>query len=169
MTSPHPHEGVRAVKATDVRRARDSEHERWTEFGAWLAGRRTSAGLRVRDAAKRAGLPESEWRMLESGFREVGGVRVLPNPGTEVLARVAEVLGVPVEDVLRQLEQPVVRPVTEREPDDGARRLAERFRRLSPADRHLVEQLVERMLRDRSRLGDRLASGREPDEPPATA
>jgi transcriptional regulator with XRE-family HTH domain len=77
------------------------DSSQWVEFGRWLTEQREQRGLRRREAAKRAKLPEAQWRDLETGRKEaVGGFRLLPNPSHDVLERVAEVLELPVDDVL---------------------------------------------------------------------
>jgi transcriptional regulator with XRE-family HTH domain len=132
------------------------ESRQWVEFGRWLAELREERGLRRRDAAKRAKVSESLWRDLETGRKEaIGGIRLLPNPSKDVLERVAEVLEVPVEDLLARIGRPASSaPKLVAHPSsnggvavsgDGAV-LAAKLRRLSERDRVLVEGLVDSML-----------------------
>jgi len=119
----------------------------WTQFGSYLRQARERAGLDVGQAAEHAGVGESDWRAFEAGYREeFGGVRVLPNPTPDVLDRIAVALGVPVEELGARLG-PVARNRsldTHREPQVSE--LARRVDQLPPADRHLVEALVDRLL-----------------------
>jgi len=130
------------------------ESQQWVEFGRWLAEQREQRGLRRRDAARRAKVPETLWRDLETGRKEaIGAIRLLPNPSADVLERVAGALEVPVEDVLARIGRPArqprpsVGPVggTSRVEDDGSL-LSVKLRRLSERDRALVERLVDAML-----------------------
>src|SRR5579863_6851568 len=87
------------------------ESQQWVEFGRWLAEQREQRGLRRRDAARRAKVPETLWRDLETGRKEaIGAIRLLPNPSADVLERVAGALEVPVEDVLARIGRPARPP-----------------------------------------------------------
>jgi transcriptional regulator with XRE-family HTH domain len=130
------------------------ESQQWVEFGRWLVQQREERGLRRRDAARRAKVPETLWRDLETGRKEaIGGIRLLPNPSPDVLERVAGALEVPVEDVLARIGRSPRRPTslastpaeTARAGEDGSV-LGVKLRRLSERDRLLVEQLVDAML-----------------------
>ncbi|MDE3085983.1 MAG: helix-turn-helix transcriptional regulator [Acidobacteriota bacterium] len=136
------------------------ESRQWVEFGRWLAEQREQRGLRRREAAKRAQIPEAQWKDLETGRKEaVGGIRLLPNPSPEMLERVAHVLEIPVEDVLSRVGRPNPRPIAAlRAPsangEVGAANgslLAAKLARLSQRDRALVEALVDSMLELRLR------------------
>lgn len=137
------------------------ESRQWVEFGRWLAEQREQRGLRRREAAKRAQIPEAQWKDLETGRKEaVGGIRLLPNPSPEMLERVAQVLEVPVEDVLSRVGRPRPRPIAlaamggSANGDAGAANgsiLAAKVARLSARDRALVEALVDSMLELRPR------------------
>lgn len=130
------------------------ESRQWVEFGRWLAEQREQRGLRRREAAKRAQIPEAQWRDLETGRKEaVGGIRLLPNPSPEMLERVAEVLEIPVEDVLSRVGRPRHRATLKGMPSangDAATGngslLVAKVARLSARDRALVEALVDSML-----------------------
>ncbi|HTZ10633.1 MAG TPA: helix-turn-helix domain-containing protein [Acidimicrobiales bacterium] len=131
------------------------ESQQWVAFGRWLAEQREHLGLRRRDAARRAKIPETMWRDLETGRKEaIGGIRLLPNPSPEVLERVAGALEVPVEDVLARVGRPRPRPrplAAVPSAGEGGRGeegslLALKLRRLSERDRTLVERLVDAML-----------------------
>jgi len=129
------------------------ESQQWVEFGRWVAEQREQRGLRRRDAARRAKIPETLWRDLETGRKEaIGGIRLLPNPSADVLERLAGALEVPVEDVLARIGRPARAPkpaarATDagRSGDDGSL-LGVKLRRLSDRDRLLVERLVDAML-----------------------
>ena len=137
------------------------ESRQWVEFGRWLAEQREQRGLRRWEAAKRAQIPEAQWKDLETGRKEaVGGIRLLPNPSQEMLERVAQVLEVPVEDVLSRVGRPRPRPIAlarmggsangDAEGANGSI-LAAKLSRLSARDRALVEALVDSMLELRPR------------------
>ena len=135
------------------------ESQQWVEFGRWLVQQREERGLRRRDAARRAKVPETLWRDLETGRKEaIGGIRLLPNPSPDVLERVAGALEVPVEDVLARIGRPARRPTPRpsahadavRPGEDGSL-LGVKLRRLSERDRLLVEQLVDAMLENDER------------------
>ncbi|MHB8438809.1 MAG: helix-turn-helix domain-containing protein [Acidimicrobiales bacterium] len=130
------------------------ESRQWVEFGRWLGEQREERGLRRREAAKRAQIPEAMWRDLETGRKEaVGGIRLLPNPSEDVLSRVADVLEVPLKDVLDRIGRhsaPALRAVTAVTQSsigtaDGGPIVA-KIRRLNARDRALVEHLVDQML-----------------------
>lgn len=131
---------------------RMDESRQWVEFGRWLTARREERGLRRREAAKRAKLPEAQWRDLETGRKEaVGGIRLLPNPSHEVLERVAGVLEVPVDEVLAQVGRPVTATADSRgalngSSSDGDGSLSAKVGRLSVRDRAAVEALIDAML-----------------------
>ncbi|HXW35986.1 MAG TPA: helix-turn-helix transcriptional regulator [Acidimicrobiales bacterium] len=129
------------------------ESQRWAEFGRWIAEQREEKGLRRREAAKLAKVSEAQWRDLETGRKAaVGGIRLLPNPSPDVLARVADALDVPLEDVMARIGRSSnskrkhlsAAPIVSAE-EDGSM-LALKIRRLSDRDRMLVELLVDSML-----------------------
>ena len=130
------------------------ESQQWAEFGRWLADQREQRGLRRRDAARRAKVPESLWRDLETGRKEaIGAIRLLPNPSADVLERVAGALDLPLEDVLARIGRPAHRPrphnnvaVDGPRLDDDGSLLAVKLRRLSDRDRTVVERLVDAMI-----------------------
>jgi len=135
------------------------ESQQWVEFGRWLAEQREQRGLRRRDAARRAKVPETLWKDLETGRKEaIGGIRLLPNPSPDVLERVAAALEVPVEDVLARIGRPTRRPrssasvpaETGRSGEDTSL-LGVKLRRLSERDRLVVERLVDAMLEHEDR------------------
>ena len=129
------------------------ESQQWVEFGRWLVEQREQRGLRRRDAARRAKVPETLWRDLETGRKEaIGGIRLLPNPSPDVLERVAGALELPVEDVLARIGRPTrprrtpSPPVDGNRPDEEGALLGLKLRRLSERDRLLVERMVDAML-----------------------
>lgn len=130
------------------------ESRQWAEFGKWLAEQREQKGLRRRDAAKRAQVPEGLWRDLETGRKEaIGGIRLLPNPSQDVLERVAGVLEVPVDEVLARIGRPspsvrrlTLQALNGRDAGEEPLTLEAKLRRLTPRDRALVEHLVDGML-----------------------
>jgi transcriptional regulator with XRE-family HTH domain len=125
-----------------------NEGDRWVEFGRFLREQRDKVGLSRREAAKRSKVPEATWRDLENGQKtSYGGVRVLPNPGSDVLDKIAATLELTLEDLNRHVGRPSNRqkaaPGTAR---SDAPPLAQKIASLGDRDRHLVESMVDRML-----------------------
>ena len=134
------------------------ESQQWVEFGRWLTEQREQRGLRRRDAARRAKVPETTWKDLETGRKEaIGGIRLLPNPSPDVLERVAGALELPVEDVLARIGRPSRRPralasvPVDGRPGEEGSLLSVKLRRLSERDRLVVERLVDAMLEHEDR------------------
>ncbi|MBV8235521.1 MAG: helix-turn-helix domain-containing protein [Acidimicrobiia bacterium] len=126
-----------------------NEAERWVAFGLYLRQQRDNVGLSRREAARRSKVPESTWKDLETGQKtSYGGVRVLPNPGTEVLAKMATVLELSPEELSRHVGRltPKNRSSSTTGSRDGVSVLTAKVARLSDRDRHLVESLVDQML-----------------------
>jgi transcriptional regulator with XRE-family HTH domain len=125
-----------------------NEGERWLQFGQFLRDQRDKVGLNRRQAARRAKVPESLWRDLEAGYTtSYGGVRVLPNPGPDVLEQIAAALEVTTEDLTRHVGRITNRskPVTEVSRKAGSG-LPQKVARLGDRDRRLIESLVDQML-----------------------
>ena len=128
------------------------ESQQWVEFGRWLGEQREEKGLRRREAAKRAKLSEAQWRDLETGRKEaIGGIRLLPNPSRDVLQRVAEVIEVPVDELLARIGRtspPRPRQGGRDAPrlDEDGSALAAKVKRLSDRDRQVVDRLVDTLL-----------------------
>jgi len=125
-----------------------NEAQRWTEFGNFLRAQREKVGLNRRQAARRAKVAETLWRDLEAGYTtSYGGVRVLPNPGPDVLEQIAGALEITTEDLTRHVGRITNRskPITEVN-RRGASALPQKVARLGDRDRRLVESLVDQML-----------------------
>jgi transcriptional regulator with XRE-family HTH domain len=126
-----------------------NEAERWVEFGTYLRQQRDNVGLSRREAARRSKVPESTWKDLETGQKtSYGGVRVLPNPGVEVLAKMAKVLELEPEELSRHVGRTTAkaRGNSGTATRDGVSQLAQKLARLDERDRRLVESLVDQML-----------------------
>jgi transcriptional regulator with XRE-family HTH domain len=126
-----------------------NEAERWVEFGVYLRQQRDNVGLSRREAARRSKVPESSWKDLETGQKtSYGGVRVLPNPAPDVLAKMAKVLELSPEELTRHVGRltPKSKSSSTSGSRDGVSALTARIARLSDRDRHLVESLVDQML-----------------------
>jgi transcriptional regulator with XRE-family HTH domain len=126
-----------------------NEAERWVEFGVFLREQRDKVGLSRRDAARKAKVPEATWKDLENGHKtSYGGVRVLPNPGTEVLAKIAEVLELPPEELNRHVGRlsNKSRTASAASSKDNSTSLAQKIARLGDRDRRLIESMVDQML-----------------------
>jgi transcriptional regulator with XRE-family HTH domain len=128
-----------------------NEAERWVEFGIFLRQQRDKVGLSRREAARRSKVPESTWKDLETGQKtSYGGVRVLPNPGAEVLAKMANVLELEPEELSRHVGRLTskTRAGATATSRDGVTHLAQKIARLGDRDRHLVESMVDQMLEE---------------------
>ena len=126
-----------------------NESERWVEFGVYLRQQRDKVGLSRREAARRSKVPEATWKDLENGHKtSYGGVRVLPNPGTEVLAKIAKVLELSPEELNRHVGRLTnkSKPASGGSSRDGATPLAQKIARLGDRDKRLIESLVDQML-----------------------
>jgi transcriptional regulator with XRE-family HTH domain len=127
-----------------------NEAERWVEFGSFLRQQRDKVGLSRREAARRSKVPESTWRDLETGQKTAfgAGVRVLPNPGSDVLAKMATVLELSPEELTRHVGRTTAkaRASAASASRDGANLLAQKIGRLDERDRRLVESIVDQML-----------------------
>jgi len=128
------------------------ESQRWVDFGRWLAERRETQGLSLEEAATKSEVPEDAWRDLESGLKEsFGGIKVLPNPSTAVLEKVAECLDVPVAEVIGHAGRrpgPARPGAQTAEPEDDRTVLIRKIARLNHRDRQLLDRLVEAMLEE---------------------
>ena len=126
-----------------------NEAERWVEFGLYLRQQRDNVGLSRREAARRSKVPESVWKDLENGHKtSYGGVRVLPNPGADVLDKIAKVLELSPEELSKHVGRFNSKPrsgstATAR---DGVNVLTQKIARLGDRDRRVVEALVDQML-----------------------
>lgn len=128
-----------------------NEAERWVEFGIFLRQARDKVGLSRREAARRSKVPESTWKDLETGQKtSYGGVRVLPNPGAEVLAKMATVLELEPDELSRHVGRATTktRSTAAAAARDGVSQLAQKIARLDDRDRRLVEAMVDQMLGD---------------------
>ena len=126
-----------------------NEAERWVEFGMYLRQQRDNVGLSRREAARRSKVPESVWKDLETGHKtSYGGVRVLPNPAADVLAKIAAVLELSPEELSRHVGRLHTknRSSSATASRDGVSALTQRIARLNERDRRLVETIVDHML-----------------------
>jgi transcriptional regulator with XRE-family HTH domain len=126
-----------------------NEAERWIEFGVFLRQQRDKVGLSRREAARRSKVPEATWRDLETGQKtSFGGVRVLPNPGTDVLAKMAKVLELSPEELNRHVGRlsNKAKPPATSTAKGPATPLTQKLGRLGDRDRRLIEALVDQML-----------------------
>src|SRR5438270_12142207 len=126
-----------------------NEAERWVEFGMYLRQQRDNAGLSRREAARRSKVPEATWKDLENGHKtSYGGVRVLPNPGSDVLAKIAKVLELSPEELNRHVGRLTnkSRPASASSSRDGTTPLAQKIARLGDRDKRLIESLVDQLL-----------------------
>jgi len=118
----------------------------WAAFGRLLEERREQLGLSRRHAARRAGISERAWKMLETGpgstvSSTVGSVRLLPNPTDDELTRIADALEMPKDALFGD-------PSNDSSRETPVDRLTARIAMLSAHDRELVDNLVSRLLVD---------------------
>ena len=128
-----------------------NEAERWVEFGIYLRQQRDNVGLSRREAARRSKVPESTWKDLETGHKtSYGGVRVLPNPGADVLDKIAKVLELSPEELSRHVGRVGTKSkaASTAESRDGVTALSQKIARLDDRDRRLVESMVDQMLEE---------------------
>ncbi len=125
-----------------------NEAERWVEFGMYLRQQRDNVGLSRREAARRSKLPEATWKDLETGHKtSYGGVRVLPNPGPDVLDKIAKVLELSPEELSRHVGRFGTKPkAASTASRDGVTALSQKIARLDDRDRRLIESIVDQML-----------------------
>jgi transcriptional regulator with XRE-family HTH domain len=126
-----------------------NESERWVEFGRFLREQRDKLGISRREAAKRSKVPEATWKDLESGRKTgYGGVRVLPNPGSDVLDKIAGALELAPEELNRHVGRLSNTPkgAAAGGPRSNSSPLAQKISRLGDRDRRLVESVVDQML-----------------------
>ena len=126
-----------------------NEAERWVEFGIYLRQQRDNVGLSRREAARRSKVPEGTWKDLETGHKtSYGGVRVLPNPGPDVLDKIATVLELSPEELNRHVGRfgAKPKPPSTAASRDGVTALSQKLARLDDRDRRLVESMVDQML-----------------------
>ncbi|HEX4490186.1 MAG TPA: helix-turn-helix transcriptional regulator [Acidimicrobiia bacterium] len=111
----------------------------WAELSRVMSERREDLGLSRREAARRAHVSEREWKLLESGTGVTrGSVRIMPNVGHAELERIADALELPPAHLAGTLEAHLG--------GVSADSLCARITRLGPADRRLVEQLIDRLV-----------------------
>jgi transcriptional regulator with XRE-family HTH domain len=124
-----------------------NEAQRWADFGRFVAERREQLSLNRRATAKKAKLPESTLKALESGYQTAyGGVRVLPNLTADELQRLADALELEGGELRGRLGRAAPRLVSATgAPDSRSTALARRIARLDEVDRQLVELLVQRL------------------------
>lgn len=66
------------------------ETQRWRLVGKMLKEAREALDISKREAARRAGVSDSQWGHYESGTRKVQGAHLLPNPSNRHLEAVAQ-------------------------------------------------------------------------------
>ncbi len=126
-----------------------NEAERWVEFGTYLRQQRDNVGLSRREAARRSKVAEATWKDLETGHKtSYGGVRVLPNPGADVLEKIAKVLELSPDELSRHVGRFGTKPksASTAASRDGVTALSQKIARLDDRDRRLVESIVDQML-----------------------
>jgi transcriptional regulator with XRE-family HTH domain len=115
----------------------------WARIGRLLYQGRRSRQISKREAARRAGISEALWRLLEDGGRDVSGRLVLPNPRPENLLAATLAVGMDPQIVFEEADLELPSTFVTEMYDD---RLAHKITQLSERDRTLVEKLVDSML-----------------------
>ena len=113
----------------------------WTRLATSVHLRRLSLELTSAEAARRAGVAESHWKLVEAGSTDGYPVTTFP--------RMAAALDWPDDALDRILDGETDLPVLQPAPQQaasGPAGLAERIGRLSARDQRVVEQLVDAML-----------------------
>lgn len=119
--------------------------------GELIRSARKSAGLSIREAARRAGFSEGRWRQIESGYQSVQKGVFIPSPGpANTVARMARVVDLTPEaldekgraDAAEELRKLIeLRAVTQSQPDSLDQQF-ERFKS-NPKARRLLEKMFE--------------------------
>jgi transcriptional regulator with XRE-family HTH domain len=126
----------------------------WQAFGEWVESLRKRSGLQVKELAERAGVSAQWLQEIRHGGRAIYGAWRLPNPKDEALARLAQALDVPVDEMFTRAGRGAAPSTSEAEiqqPADreGAAGADERIReleeRVTQHERDLAEmrQLLE--------------------------
>jgi transcriptional regulator with XRE-family HTH domain len=118
--------------------------------GAWLDDQRMRAGLRVDVLARRAEVSQVWLYTIRHGGRTEGETWRLPNPHPERLAKLAEALGIDVDEVFTRFGVSVAAPAPRR---SAIPELDEVRAELAAQRRRLDEQEVE-IARLRHQLAD---------------
>lgn len=122
----------------------DSDQARlWRTIGRRLYNRRKALRISQREAARRAGISDTLWRVLEDGFKSVDGRRVLPNPRADTLLAVLKAVGEDPNPVFEALGHDL--PPTSAE-DLTNDRILQKLKALTERDRVLIERLLDSML-----------------------
>lgn len=74
------------------------------KVGARIAEARAKLGLSKREAARRAGISDSRWRQIESGWQTKNGVRQPAQTTAETLEQIAEVVGLDPDELVTLAE-----------------------------------------------------------------
>jgi transcriptional regulator with XRE-family HTH domain len=137
---PLPDEEAYHGAAVDIDSA---DYRAWARIGRLLYQGRKSRQISKREAARRAGISEALWRLLEDGGRDVNAQWVLPHPRPENLLAATLAVGMDPQIVFEEADLQLPSTFAGEMHDD---RLAHKITHLSERDRTLVERLVDSML-----------------------
>jgi transcriptional regulator with XRE-family HTH domain len=127
----------------------------WQAFGEWVESLRKRSGLQVRELAARAGVSAQWLQEIRHGGRAIYGTWRLPNPKDEALARLAQALDVPVDEMFARAGRGAVSSTDDAEAQqpapsggdtaDADERIRELEDRVAQHERDLAElrQLLE--------------------------
>lgn len=119
------------------------DYRAWARIGRLLYQGRKSRQISKREAARRAGISEALWRLLENGGRDVNARWVIPNPRPENLLAATLAVGMEPRIIFEEADLELPSSFIREMHDD---RLAHKITHLSERDRTLVERLVDSML-----------------------
>lgn len=86
-------------------------------LGPVLEAARIERGLSTREAARRAGVSDTQWRNLERGFELRKGTRLEVSPRVDTVAKVARAIGLDVKQALELAGLPTVDADVPPDPD----------------------------------------------------
>lgn len=122
----------------------------WIDVGQRLGTARRQLRISKREAARRAGFSDGQWRVLEAGRRIVAkGIVVPPNPKDETLQGAAEAVGIDPAELFRLVGRDFVAgatpppPANGTDPSDLARRVGD-----LELDVREIRTMVQRVLDD---------------------
>ena len=139
-----------ATNNTDSGNSGNSGHgggrAQWRRAGELLEHYRLLAGMSKREAADRAGVSESAWRMYEGGGRLERGQWVTPRPQDETLYRVAYAVGMSPRELFAVVERDLPPEPRRRGDEAGALELVGRVRQRLVEGREAVDELERELL-----------------------
>ncbi len=84
----------------------------WKDFGRWIDGLRTRAGLSTKELAERADVSTQWLHTILKGGRTTAGEWLMANPRDDHLSRLATALGVPLAELMKRAGRPIDESIT---------------------------------------------------------